>query len=842
MNTQTYIARITHPKTLAGRLRTACTTTLLSLLLLLALPAVVQAQFNYVITNGTITITGYTGPGGAVTIPNMIGGLPVSGIGFEAFYGCTNLTSVTISASVTSIGAYVFDSCTDLATITVDTNNPAFSSMDGVLFDKNQTTLVECPEGRAGSYTVPDSVTYIEDSAFQECMELTAVRIGNSVTSIGDGAFTDCRSLTSATIPNSVTSIGDSAFSFCLSLTNITMPGSVTYMGDAAFQSCGLTSVTIGHSLTNIPDAAFAGCAKLTSVTIPNTVTSIGVEAFDGCSSLTNVTIPNSVTSLENGAFQYCPSLTSIMLPNSVTRIGDEAFYECANLTAIYCWGNAPTIGLDVFDWDNSATIFYLSGTTGWGPTLGGRPTVMWNPAGGVYIVRQPQGVATNVGATISFSVLASGTAPLSYQWWKDTSSLTGGTNIAFRIVNVQPADAGHYTVMVTDMGGSTTSQVAILDVYATPPGGLLYTPNANRTVTITGYTGHGGVIQIPDAINGLPVMAIGDQAFSQCASLTRIIMPDSVTSIGIGAFRGCTSLARVTLPSRLISIGGGAFSGCGGLDGVPLPNTVTSIGEGAFSNCSSLTRVTLPSRVTSIRNQTFWGCLSLSSVTIPDSVTNIGDLAFDSCWGLTSVTIPDSVTSIGESAFAGCTSLTNVTIPNSVTSIGESAFHYCTSLNRVTIPNNLTSIEGWAFSDCLSLARVYFQGNAPSLGADVFDYRNHVELLPPVVWDPATIYYLPGTTGWDVVSAVTGLPTVLWVLPNPLILNHSSSFGVKTNRFGFIISWAAHASVVVEASTNLANPTWSPVSTNTLTNGSSYFTDPQWTNYPARFYRLRSP
>jgi hypothetical protein len=617
------------------------------------------------------------------------------------------------------------------------------------------------------------------------------------------------------------------------------MPGSVTYMGDAAFQSCGLTSVTIGHSLTNIPDAAFAGCAKLTSVTIPNTVTSIGVEAFDGCSSLTNVTIPNSVTSLENGAFQYCPSLTSIMLPNSVTRIGDEAFYECANLTALYCWGNAPTIGLDVFDWDNSATIFYLSGTTGWGPTLGGRPTVLWNPAGGVYIVRQPQGVATNVGATISFSVLASGTAPLSYQWWKDTSSLTGGTNIAFRIVNVQPADAGHYTVVVTDMGGSTTSQVAILDVYATPPGGLLYTPNANSTVTITGYIGHGGVVQIPDAINGLPVMAIGDEAFSQCASLTRIIMPDSVTSIGIGAFGGCTSLASVTLPSRLISIGGSAFSGCGGLDGVPLPNTVTSIGEGAFRNCSSLTRVTLPSRVTSIRNQTFWGCLSLSSVTIPDSVTNIGDLAFDSCWGLTSVTIPDSVTSIGESAFAGCTSLTNVTIPNSVTSIGESAFHYCTSLTRVTIPNNLTSIEGWAFSDCLSLTRVYFQGNAPSLGADVFDYRNHVELLPPVVWDPATIYYLPGTTGWA--STFGGRPTALWLLPNPLILNNGPSFGIQTNGFGFIISWATNVPVIVEASTNLANPTWSPVATNTLTSGSSYFSDPQWTNYPARFYRIRS-
>ena len=101
------------------------------------------------------------------------------------------------------------------------------------------------------------------------------------------------------------------------------------------------------------------------------------------------------------------------------------------------------------------------------------------------------------------------------------------------------------------------------------------------------------------------------------------------------------------------------------------------------------------------------------------------------------------------------------------------------------------------------------------------------------------TIYYLPGTTGWG--STFGGRPTALWFLPNPLILNNGPSFGVKTNLFGFIISWATNIPVAVEACTNAANHTWSPVSTNSLTNGSSYFSDPQWTNYPARFYRLRS-
>ena len=118
------------------------------------------------------------------------------------------------------------------------------------------------------------------------------------------------------------------------------------------------------------------------------------------------------------------------------------------------------------------------------------------------------------------------------------------------------------------------------------------------------------------------------------------------------------------------------------------------------------------------------------------------------------------------------------------------------------------------------------FPGNAPSLGLYVFDGDNN-----------PTAYYLPGTTGWS--TNFAGLPTVLW---QPLVQTRHASFGVLTNQFGFNINWAGGMTVVVEACTNLANPTWSPLGTNTLTSGTAYFSDPQWTNYSARFYRLRSP
>jgi hypothetical protein len=102
------------------------------------------------------------------------------------------------------------------------------------------------------------------------------------------------------------------------------------------------------------------------------------------------------------------------------------------------------------------------------------------------------------------------------------------------------------------------------------------------------------------------------------------------------------------------------------------------------------------------------------------------------------------------------------------------------------------------------------------------------------------TVYYLPGTTGWT--STFDGWPTKQWFLPNPVILGNNAGLGVQPSGFGFTISWATNISVVVEAATNLANPVWLPVSTNILIGGTSSFSDPQWTNYPGRYYRLRSP
>jgi hypothetical protein len=358
-------------------------------------------------------------------------------------------------------------------------------------------------------------------------------------------------------------------------------------------------------------------------------------------------------------------------------------------------------------------------------------------------------------------------------------------------------------------------------------------------------------------------VIEIGSNAFGQCVDLTNIdvdpqntnyssvagvlfdksqgtliqfplgdygtyAIPGSVTNIAEDAFANCGGLFHLTIPDNVITIGAMAFSNNVNLASAIIGNGVTTIGAGAFYLCPELESLTIGQSVTNIPDNAFWACSSLRDIVIPDSVKNIGSNAFYEAINLTNINFGTGVTNIGPGAFAygsGLVSpidLPSLTIGSNVVSIGSNAFLAC-FVGSVVFPASVTSLGYGAFESDVFLTNIDFYGNAPAAGSNVF---NNVHA-------GATIYYVPGTSGWG--TNFAGLPTALWALPYPLILNTS----VQDSQFGFDISWLTNISAVVEGSTDLASAAWVPLQTNTFTNGLSHFNDPAWVNYSNRFYRV---
>jgi hypothetical protein len=203
----------------------------------------------------------------------------LSTIRVGAFFGCNNLTSKVIPASVSVIDPMAFSNSS--GDVTVANDNPNYSSIDGVLFDKNQTTLIHIPTNKAGSYVIPLTVTTIAQQAFRRCHQLSTVTLPENLSRIEDGAFCECFELSSITFPESVNYIGPRAFAFCNKLQNIEIPPRITVIESGAFYACiDLITVNIPFGVTTIKTDAFYACNGLSSIVLPASVKTIESFAF----------------------------------------------------------------------------------------------------------------------------------------------------------------------------------------------------------------------------------------------------------------------------------------------------------------------------------------------------------------------------------------------------------------------------------------------------------------------------------------------------------------------------------------------------------------------------------
>lgn len=273
----------------------------------------------------------------------------VVSLGLHAFRLCPVLTTLTIPASTTTIGLNAFDLSEGLLRIDVDSANPSFSSIDGVLFDKSGETLIAYPEGRTGSYVVPDGVKVISAFSFSRSLGLTAVVLPDSLISIGGYAFSSCWNLAATVeIPESVMTIDSYAFISCGSLMAINVaPDNAAYKSDEgvlfnksggrlmAYPAGKVGPYSVPDGVNSIDSSAFMSSHGLSSLVLPDSVTSIGAAAFKYCYELVSVVIPSGVQVIETETFFYCSNLVNVELPQGLTRIRYAAFQGCISLSAV---------------------------------------------------------------------------------------------------------------------------------------------------------------------------------------------------------------------------------------------------------------------------------------------------------------------------------------------------------------------------------------------------------------------------------------------------------------------------------------------------------------------------
>ncbi len=285
--------------------------------------------------------------------------IPDSLLKFETgdFAGCAKIGKIRIPASVERISGNAFGSSDYI--FEVDSGNELFSSIDGVMYNKDQTILFRCPQSYSGSFIIPSTVKKISEIAFSGCKYLTSVSFPDSLEEIGAGAFGGCSGLTEITIPPKVDSLQNSVFSNCTKLKSIIIQGSITYIGYNSFRNCfELNSFEIPETTLTIGESAFENI-PFDSVYIPFSVQSIGYFAFRGCNCYFNVDPENEKYSSLDGVFfnkdftylYYCPpSLEGeYFVPPTVKMIWNYSFVNCNKLTTVHLPKSVSDVGQFAF-------------------------------------------------------------------------------------------------------------------------------------------------------------------------------------------------------------------------------------------------------------------------------------------------------------------------------------------------------------------------------------------------------------------------------------------------------------------------------------------------------------
>lgn len=725
----------------------------------------------------TITSIGNNAFSSCVNLSNIAIPDTVTSIGDGAFNRCGNLTNVTIPSSLTSIGASVFynsglievtiptdvtsiapsafAACQQLSSINVMEENSAYTSVDGILYNKEATNLITCPAGKSTVDRLPNTVNTIEGGAFIACSKLTSITIPVSVTSIGSGTFDSCNSLADVYYEGNARD-----WKSIIGLGNDILSRATLHVAEGSVLDTGSCGENVTYTLTTDGTLTFTGTGNMTyysedeytpwyglrnyikSVQIENGITSIGGEAFYNCRYLENVSIPDSVTYIGQDAFYFCSGLKEITLPNSLLSIGREAFSD-SGLKNLVIPDSVKSIGICAFGACYSLESVVVP----------------------VSVTSFTTGVFEGCGKLMT--IYYKGTE----EEWKKVYIESDNSHIHWIIDN----DGVHYNY------GKTLSEGKCGD-------------NLNYSLVSDVLTISGSGAMYDFAEDGSDLPWIGD-----ITTIRTIKIENGVTTIGNNAFCGLTNLNDVTIPGTVTSIGQSAFINCNNkkFNSVIL-ESVTNIDNYAFQGCSFLSKVVMDSAITigdyAFANTNLQMVMSSDMAdteyydgifSLPDSVVSIGEGAFRDN-GLQTINIPKSTVFIGKNAFYSklYEKTYNVDpantvyaskdgvlydkdyktllkfpkakdsiseIPATVMTIADGAFSWASKLKILSIPVSVTSIQNDAFSNC-TLTDVYYGGSEYDWSKIVIDSGNDA-------LTNATIHY----TEYDVKPDVNGAASKLY-------------------------------------------------------------------------------
>lgn len=621
-----------------------------------------------------VRIISYKGPdSGEVVIPKTIEGYEVKWIGDRYFYGAmffqdrAGITSVVIPSSVISIGESIFSGCTSLAKITVSPDNKNYSSVDGVLFNKDMTILIRYPEGAAdSSYVVPNSVVEIYSNAFIGCNSIKSITLSKGLKKIYDGTFANLTNLESVIVQEGVQHIGNKAFENCSSLKQISLPESLISIGSVYKGNPNDFSASEYFQYGR----TFYGCTSLEEVKIPDNVEIIGYSTFYGCTSLSKVKLSKKLKEIAENTFYGCSSLKNIIIPKGVLEIGYSAFENCTSLENIELPDGLTAIGISVDHYFHTSGCYSFAGCTSL------KEVVIPDSVTGI-------GSCAFSGCTSLSKVKLSNNLAII-----DEGTFSGCTSLAEIVI----PDS------VTKIRGKSDSEYF---------GGAFIGCTSLSKVKLS---------------NNLT--EIGIYTFLGCTSLAEIDMPDSVTEIDWSAFKDCTSLSKVKLSNNLTKIENRVFSGCTSLKEIAIPDGVTEIDYSAFSGCTSLQEITIPDSVTTVYDTAFSNCTSLESITIGSGVENLGNGWIDSCRRLANIIVsPENKTYSSVDgvlfnkdksellAYPIGNKRSSYTIPDGVTKIDQKAFYGCRYIETLTIPASVKEIEDSALGNCYDIRTINYLG-----------------------------------------------------------------------------------------------------------------------------------